>query len=36
MAASPDGTTLAAADHRGVVIFWDIATFKIRPTRLGT
>jgi WD40 repeat protein len=34
VAASPDGTTLAAADHQGVVTFWDIATFKIRPTRL--
>jgi WD40 repeat protein len=34
VAASPDGTTLAAADYQGVVTFWDIATFKIRPTRL--
>jgi WD40 repeat protein len=34
LAASPDGTTLAAADYQGVVTFWDIATFKIRPTRL--
>jgi WD40 repeat protein len=35
VAASPDGTTLAAADYQGVVTFWDIATFKIRPTRLA-
>jgi WD40 repeat protein len=35
VAASPDGTTLAAADCQGVVTFWDIATFKIRPTRLA-
>ena len=34
VAASPDGTTLAVADYQGGVTFWDIATFKIRPTRL--
>ena len=33
-AISPDGTTLAAADFKGLVTFWDLATLKIRPKRL--
>ena len=34
LAVSADGTTLAAADYHGVVTFWDLATLKVRPTRL--
>jgi WD40 repeat protein len=31
---SPDGTTLAAADYKGAVTFWDLATLRVRPGRL--
>jgi WD40 repeat protein len=31
---SPDGATLAAADYRGAVTFWDLATLKLRSRRL--
>ena len=31
MAISPGGTTLAAADLKGFVTFWDLATLKTRP-----
>ena len=34
LAISPDGITLAAADFQGAVMFWDLATLKIRPGRL--
>ena len=34
LAASPDGITLAVADSRGEVTFWDIATLQVWPTRL--
>ncbi len=34
VAASPDGTTLAAADYQGGITMWDLATMKIRPTSL--
>lgn len=31
---SPDGATLAAADYRGAVTFWDLATLQLRSRRL--
>jgi WD40 repeat protein len=34
LAISPDGTTLAAADYKGQITFWDLATLEIRPHRL--
>ncbi len=33
-AISPDGTVLAVAHFNGLVTFWDLATLKIRGTRL--
>jgi WD40 repeat protein len=34
VAISPDGSTLAAADYKGLVTFWDMATLEVRPKRL--
>jgi WD40 repeat protein len=34
VAISPDGTTLAAADFRGTVTFWDMASLELRRERL--
>jgi WD40 repeat protein len=34
LAISPDGSTLAASGRQGLVTCWDLATLKIRPTRL--
>jgi WD40 repeat protein len=34
VAISPDGTTLAAADFRGTVNFWDLASLRLRREQL--
>jgi WD40 repeat protein len=34
LAISPDGATLAAADYKGQITFWDLATLEVRPDRL--
>ena len=34
LAISPDGETLAAADFKGQITFWDFATLKTRSKRL--
>ncbi len=35
VAISPDGNTLAAADFKGQITFWDLATLAVRPRRLN-
>jgi WD40 repeat protein len=35
LAISIDGAILAAADSTGIITFWDLSTFEIRPTRLS-
>ena len=35
LAISADGTTLAAADLKGHIIFWDLATLEILPAQLS-
>ena len=34
LAISPDGCTLAAANHQGWVSFWNLRTLELRPKRL--